>query len=140
LSVENYEQIQTLAWSRLGVDIEAYKMEIVDRWAEEIFVTEHKLRYVLEQKRRLNHTTSLYSLNNFEESRIEFFFECYNDWVNLDIERSHLFRSPKIKGDTSFLEKALEDAGTEPTGVEVLQKDIPENKTFINRLMNWIHA
>jgi hypothetical protein len=140
LNAENYEDLIHDSWKALGVDIDAAKTDILERWAEEIFVTEHKLRYPVEQRIRLSYTSSIYSSFDFENYRIAFFFDLYNSWLNLSIDRSHLFRSPKVKGDTSFLEKYLQDQTTTPTGVDVLKRDAPENKNFINRLMNYIHS
>jgi len=140
LNPEDYETYSIYSWKKLGIDIDAEKTEIIEKLADEIFVTEHKLRYPREQRIRLSYTTSIYSQFYFQDYRIRFFFELYNSWLHLSVDRSHLFRSPKIKGDTSFLEKYLEDQKSEVTGVAGLQIDTPENKTFINRLVNYIHS
>lgn len=58
----------------------------------------------------------------------------------MSIDRSHLFRAPSVKGNTSWLEKYLEDQTSGPTGIDVLKRNTPENKTFINRLINYIHS
>lgn len=127
-------------WRKYGIDFESEKSEILEKLSSQIFVTEHKLRWPLEQRIRLSYTHAIFSSFDLNKYRIEFFYELYNTWLGLHIDRSHLFRSPKVRGDASFVEKYLEDAGSQPTGVESLRRDLPENRTFINRMMNYIHS
>ena len=98
------------------------------------------MRYPIEQSLRLSYTSAIFSELKLADYRLGFFVELYNSWLNLSIDRSHLFRSPKVKGDLSFLERYYADQDLEPKGVESLQRNTPENKTFINRLMNYIHS
>jgi len=127
-------------WRKYGIDFDSEKAELLEKLATQIFVTEHKLRWPLEQRIRLSYTQAIFSSFDLNQYRIEFFFELYNSWLGLHIDRSHLFKSPKIKGDTSFIERYLEDNSSHPTGIDSLRRDIPENKTFINRMMNYIHS
>jgi len=140
LSVANYEDNRVFGWDKYGVDFDTIKFDILEILSHQILVTEHKFRYPIEKRNRLQSTTQLLSYFNLNSYRIEFFFDMYNGWIRLDVDRSNLFRSPKIKGDTSFLEKYALDNSTQPTSIEALKRDIPENKTLINRLMRIAHA
>lgn len=72
------------------------------------------------------------------EHMIAFLIETYNGVLRAEIERSHLWHSPKIKGDKSFIEKYNE--ANNRKGINDLRRDNYENKTFINRLMNALHS
>jgi len=108
--------------------------------AKGIFVKENKFRYPVEQKNRLVDTTYAYNRFNLNERMIDFFVESYNHLIRNEIDRSNLWRDPKIRGESSFLEKNMIDGQNEVTGVKDLQREIPENKNFINRLMAKLHT
>ena len=71
---------------------------------------------------------------------IGYFVESYNHLIRIEIDRSNLWRNPKIKGDSSFLEKHMIDSQKPVIGVKDLERDIPENKSFINRMMAKLHT
>ncbi len=140
MDVSNFEDMRLYAWKKYGIDFDAEKADILEKLSSEIFVTEHKLRWPIEQRIRLSYSQAIFSSFDLNKYRIEFFYDLYNSWLSLHIDRSHLFRSSKVRGDTSFVEKYLEDNSSQPTGIDSLRRDLPENKTFVNRMMNYIHS
>ena len=107
--------------------------------AQRIFVKENKFRYPIEQKARLEKTNYIYNRIKLNDYVIYYFVESYNILLRLDIDRSNLWRSPKIQGESSFLEKFNKENLKEVTGLDELRRDIPQNKTLINRLMEKLH-
>ena len=140
LNPETYEEIRIFDWKKYGVNFDEAKFDILDILSKELFITENKFRYPIEQRLRLQATTRLLSYFNLNNYRIEFFFDMYNSWIRLNVARSHLFQSPHIKGDLSFLEKYAIDNDTTPIGIPDLSREIVENNTFVNKLMRFIHA
>jgi len=140
LNVGQYDEIRIFGWDKFGVDFDSVKFDILEILAKEIYVTEHKFRYPIEQRIRLQNTTQLLSYFSLNHYRIEFFFDVYNSWLRLHVDRSHLFRSPHIKGDLSFLEKYALDYSQPITGLPQLKRDIEENYSLINTVMRHLHS
>jgi len=140
LDPKKYEEQSEKTWEELGVNIEEHIGEIMLRLSKELFITEHKLRYTVEQRRRHQITTELYTGAYLNRNEVSEFFDSYNSFLWRDIERSNLFREPKIKGVKSFAEKDVEDGTLPPFGIAQLKRDIPENHTLINAIMNALHS
>lgn len=135
-----YKEHRDLTWEELGVKIEDHIGEITLALSKNIFLTEHKLRYTVEQRKRYQLTSSIYSGAALNNSDVSLFFDSYNSFIWRSIDRSNLFRDPKIKGVKSFHEKSVDDFSAAPTGIFQLKKDIPENHNLINKLMNVLHS
>ena len=141
LDAKNYENFKLNSWKKHGVtDIDSVKNQLLAALSKGIFVKEHKFRYPVEQKTRLVSTTEIYNKINLNETMIGYFVESYNHLIRIEIDRSNLWRNPKIKGDSSFLEKHMIDSQKPVIGVKDLERDIPENKSFINRMMAKLHT
>jgi len=141
LKLDDFIEMENWSWEKYGVDFNAHKFEILDLLSKEIFVTEHKFRYPIEQRMRYEQTIALWSLLNVNRYRIAFFFELYNRWLHLHIDRSNLFKSPVIKGDQSFLEKYAVDNSGESVGIASLNNE-KDARNFgpINSFMKYIHS
>lgn len=74
------------------------------------------------------------------EKSIEYFVEGYNILLRIDIDRSNLWRSPKVQGESSFHEKHEQESSKPVTGIEDLKRDLKENKTLLNRIMAGLHS
>ena len=116
------------------------KNEVLERLAREIFVKENKYRYLVEQKQRLAKTNYIFNRVQLHEKSIEYFVEGYNILLRVDIERSNLWRSPKVQGECSFQEKQERESAKEVTGIEDLKRDLKQNNTFLNRMMAKLHS
>jgi len=139
--VKTYEDFKYFSWKKQGIlDFDSVKNEVLEILAQNIYVKENKFRYPIEQKNRLMKTTYLYGRIKLNETMIDYFIQSYNVLLRLDIDRSNLYRSPKVKGDNSFMEKYMFENQKEVVGVVDLKREIPENKSFINRLMAKLHA
>ncbi len=94
----------TEKWEDLGINIDLEKHEILNILAREIFVKEHKFRWPVEQRERLERTIAVFNPYELNNKSVFFFLNTYNWLIHTSVESSHLFRSPVIKGDSSFLE------------------------------------
>lgn len=108
--------------------------------AKGIFVKESKFRFPIEQRNRLTNSIEIYNQIALNERMIEFFVESYNYMIRIEVDRSNLWRDPKIKGESSFIEKSVLEAQKPVTGIKDLERDIPENKSWINKLMAKLHS
>mmetsp|Transcript_41856 Transcript_41856/g.48528 ORF Transcript_41856/g.48528 Transcript_41856/m.48528 type:complete len:226 (+) Transcript_41856:40-717(+) len=140
LDASKYEEHRDLTWEELGVKFEDHVGEIMLNLSKNIFVTEHKFRPAIEQRKRYQLTNSLYAGANLSKNSVGLFFDSYNSFLWRSIERSNGFREPKIVGKQSFTEKSVEDGLQPPTSIPELFKDAPENKNLINRIMAYMHS
>lgn len=138
---KDYENFKFRSWKKQGVtDFDAVKNEILEILANNIFVKENKFRYPIEQKNRLNKTNYIFNRIDLNDYFIDYFIDCYNLLIKIDIDRSNLWQSPKIRGQTNFLEQYMLENQKALTGITDLKKEIPENRNFINRLMEKLHT
>lgn len=125
----------------MGVeDFDSVKNDVLENLAKNIFVKESKFRYLVEQRHRLSKTNYIFNRINLNDKSIEYFVVAYNLLIRIDVDRSNLWRSPKIRGEKSFLEKYDLEAEKEVEGIQDLKRDIKENGNFVNSLMAKLHS
>jgi hypothetical protein len=85
---------------RLG-DVIVIFPDIMSELSHNIFVSEHRLRYQSEQQSRNNAALKKFYNNSYmlRNRTLEEFVKDYNSFLWLEIDKSHMFQSPKIEAN-----------------------------------------
>ena len=82
-------------------EVKAIMPEILSELSHNIFLSEHRLRYQSEQRNRHFVAVSKFTSRfyNLKDKSLEEFIKDYNKFLWFEINRSHLFQSPKIEAN-----------------------------------------
>jgi hypothetical protein len=82
-------------------DVRAILPDILSDLSHNIFVSEHRLRYQSEQQ--IRHREALKKFNRshylWRNKTLDQFVKDYNSFICFEIDKSHMFQSPKIEAN-----------------------------------------